>query len=388
MKDIGSNISKMYWLRFFTSFWLIVPVLIPFYEANGLSASQVFIIQSVFNLAMVFFDVPTGYISDIIGRRRTIIIASFAMPAGLAIYAFSHSFWAFAIAEIVLAFGWGLRSGTDSAIVYETLLEVKRKDEFRMLEGRAAFFERLGDATAAILGGIIAMISLRMPFYINIFTGMALIPIAYILIEPKRDHVVKHHHLQQILKAVKYAVSHPKVGPLMLYFSIIFAVSITSVWSYYFYYKSLGLSVGWFGVIHASFGLLSGLGSMQAHKIEEKIGRKTTLYIMLIIGVNLVLLGMVKSIFMIPVILINGFLLGLSWPLLNDYINKLVKSDIRATVLSTASMGKGLLFSVFAPAFGFVTDKFSLNCAFLSIGYVYLGASIFTLWLLNRNKAV
>ncbi len=388
MRDIGSNIPKMYWLRFFTSFWLIVPVLIPFYQANGLSASQVFIVQSIFNLAMVLFDVPTGYISDIIGRRRTIIIASFAMPAGLAIYAFSHSFLAFAAAEIVLAFSWGLRSGTDSALVYETLLEEERKDEFRKFEGRAAFFERFGDATAAILGSAIAIISLRMPFYINVFTGMALIPIAFMLLEPKRDKVVKHDHLKEILKAVKYAVSHPQVGPLMLYFSIIFAVSITCVWSYYFYYKSIGLSVGWFGIIHAGFGILSGLGSMQAHRIEAKIGRKTTLYLMLIIGMNLILLGLIKSVFMIAAVLVNGFLLGLAWPLLNDYINKLVNSDIRATVLSTASMGRGLFFGLFAPAFGFVTDKFSLSCAFLSIGYVYIGALMFTLWLLNRNKAI
>lgn len=388
MSGVESNILKMYWLRFFTSFWLIVPVLIPFYEANGLSASQVFIIQSIFNLAVMLLEIPTGYVSDIVGRRRAIIIASFALPAGLAIYAFSHNFWAFAAAEIVLAIGWGLRSGTDSALVYETLLKMKRKNDFRRFEGKAAFFERLGDATASILGGLIALISLTMPFYVNIVTSMALIPISFMLLEPKRANVINHDHLKEMINAVKFAINHPKVGPLMLYFSVIFAVSITGVWTYYFYYRSLGLSVAWFGIIHAGFGLLSGLGSMQAHKIEATIGRKTTLYTMLIIGMNLILLGLVKSVFMIPFILLNGFLLGLAWPLLNDYINKLVKSNIRATVLSTASMGKGLLFAIFATSFGFVTDHWTLGKAFLSMGGAYLAASAVILWLLNRNKAI
>jgi MFS family permease len=124
--SIESNIWKLNADRFIASFWLFAPILVSYYEANGLNASEVYLIQAVFALALAFCEVPTGYFSDVVGRKAALIIGAILIPAGIATYALTSSFWGFVLAEILLAIGLSLRSGTDSALLYDSLLEMKR----------------------------------------------------------------------------------------------------------------------------------------------------------------------------------------------------------------------------------------------------------------------
>jgi MFS family permease len=388
MSGYSGNLKKMYALKFFTSFWLIVPVMIPYYQANGLNATQVLVIQAVFNIFMLLFDVPTGYVSDIAGRRLSIILAAFILPVGLAVYAVTKGFWAFFTAEVILAFAWSLRSGTDSALVYETLKAEKKEKSYSRFEGRSNFFERIGDASASVLGGLLGMISLRLPFVVNIFTSMIMIPIAFSIREPKRAKSLKKDHVREIGKIVKYVITHPEIGSLVLYFSLLFGVSVTGVWSYFMYYKKLGLSVVWFGVLQAAFGLACAAGSVYAHNVEKFIGKKASLYVLTLMAPVFMLLGFIQSVWMFPVILLNGLLFGFCWPVLTDYINSLISSDIRATVLSTAGMGKNITFAMLAPLFGVIADKVSLSAAHISLGIFFMVSSVLCLVLLHRNRVI
>ena len=63
-KAVGSNVWKMYVIRTLRWFLVVMPVIIPFYRANGLNLTQVMIIQAVFGLAIVVFEIPSGYFSD------------------------------------------------------------------------------------------------------------------------------------------------------------------------------------------------------------------------------------------------------------------------------------------------------------------------------------
>jgi MFS family permease len=102
MHRIEKNLWKAYSYQFFIGFWMIAPVLIPFYRSNGLNATQVFTVQAIFLASVLIFEIPSGYLSDVIGRRKTLILSSMALPIGLCIYAFSYGFWGFAMAECVL----------------------------------------------------------------------------------------------------------------------------------------------------------------------------------------------------------------------------------------------------------------------------------------------
>jgi MFS family permease len=136
MNNLKSNILKMYLFRFLSSFWLIVPVLIPYYKAAGLAATQVYMVQSVFLIAILLLEVPSGYLADVIGRKKTIVIGTFFLPAGLAVYYFSNALPGFILAEILLAAANSFWSGADSALIYDTLKKLEKAGRLQKNTGQ------------------------------------------------------------------------------------------------------------------------------------------------------------------------------------------------------------------------------------------------------------
>jgi MFS family permease len=387
-QKVATNFFKVYVYRFFSGFWLIAPVLIPFYEANGLTATQIFLVQAVYALSLLIFEVPSGYLSDVIGRKNALILGSIALPVGLAAYAFSYGFWGFAIAEVILGIAGSLRSGTDSALMYDSLIQMGREPEYDKFEGTAEFFHRAADSTSSILGGLFALTSLRYPFYINIASGLILFPLAISFIEPRREQLEAKYPFLEIMEISHRCITDRRLRWLMLYSSLLVSSGIVGIWSYYMYYDKLGLSVGLFGFLFAVFGLFSAVGASQAYFVERKLGRRRSLSMLLVIALNFLSLGAFMSVMMLPCIFLNAFLWGLSAPLFMKYINELVESDVRATVLSVCNMFGSLSFVVLSPLFGKLIDYFSLSLAYFALGIFFLSFGLVCLLHLSRQKII
>jgi len=388
MKRLESNIPKMYILRFLLSFWLIVPVMVPFYKECGLSSAQVLIVQAIFSIAMLLFEIPTGYFADAFGRRKAIIAASFLLPSGLLVYSLSSSFLMFCLAEILIAAAFALRSGTDSAVVYDTLFKLGRAKEYMKIDGRAGLSERLGDAFASVLGGLLSAVSLRFPFIVNIFTSAAMIPVAFSIKEPNDITPEKKNHIAEVKRAVKYSLTHPEVRALSLLFAVVFGMSVVGIWTYFFFYREHNISIMWFGILHAVFGLASGFGSFVAHKLEKSAGKKASLYFLIFPGISFLIMAYANLSVSLPFIMANGFFLGYGITIIITYINDLTESSIRATVLSVAGMGKGLLFSLMAIVTGAIMDLYTLGCAHLFLGISYIIIYTFAILELHRRKVI
>jgi MFS family permease len=163
MQNLKSNILKMYLFRFFSSFWLIVPVLIPYYKSAGLAATQVYLVQSIFLAVVFLLEIPSGYLADVIGRKKTLIIGTFFLPAGLLVYYFSSSLAGFIAAELMIAVSLSFWSGADSALIYDTLKQLKKQGDYKKIQGWAEMLTRVGDGLASVAGGFLALISLSRP---------------------------------------------------------------------------------------------------------------------------------------------------------------------------------------------------------------------------------
>ncbi|MGD9345084.1 MAG: MFS transporter, partial [Candidatus Aminicenantes bacterium] len=203
MTSLKANLWKIYFYKFISEFYLIVPILIPYYKSNALSSTQIFTIQAAYALSILTLEVPSGYLADVIGRKKTLILGAISMPVGLAVYVFTSSFLMFILAEFILAIGNSMRSGCDSAFIYDTAIELKAESEYKKFEGRSAFFTRIGAALASVLGGIAALLSLKLPFYINIASSLLMLPLALSLVEPRRDILESRSLFKDILRIVR-----------------------------------------------------------------------------------------------------------------------------------------------------------------------------------------
>ena len=385
MTNIRTNLWKSYFYKFLGEFYLIIPILIPYYESNNLNSTQIFTIQAAYALSILVLEIPSGYLADVIGRKKTIILGAIFMPVGLAVYAFSHTFFYFILAEFIIAVANSMRSGSDSALIYDTLIQLKEESEYKKFEGRSFYYTRIGTALSSIIGGLFALIFLRLPFYINIATSSLMLPFALLLIEPERKKLEAANPLKDILRICRFSFTHPQLRLLILYAAMIMSTGIVGVWAYFLYYESIGISIGFFGLLFAIFQLASALGSWKAHALEKIIGEKKSFFILLFIAPTFALLGIFKTYLLIPLIFLNAFLWGFAFPLLMDYLNRLIKSEARATVLSVANMSGSLSFVILSPLFGKIVDSFSLATAFILIGiYSFVYGIIALTFILRR----
>jgi len=364
---------RLFAYKFLADFWVLVPILVPFYKANGMSATQILTIQAAFSLSQLIFEIPSGYLSDVIGRRKTLIAAAALMFGGLCLYGFSTTFWRFVIAELVLGVAGALRSGTDSALLFDTLKELKDEGRYKFFEGRAEFWCRTGTAVSSIAGGLLgALATLRLPFYVNIATALLMVIIACTLREPTREKLPHGNPFINVLKISHYSMTHLPLLRVMLYSGIIGSSGVTAIWGYFMFYGKIGLPVYWYGVLFAAMQMASAFGARHSHALVVLIGEKACYTFVALSGVVFVCFGLSNSLLLIPLILVNAFLWGASTPLLLERVNILTTSDIRATTLSVSSMVNRILYVIGGPLFGWVTDYYSLATAFLAMGIFYV----------------
>jgi hypothetical protein len=68
VSNIRSNLWKIYVYKFLSDFYLIVPIIIPFYKSNQLSTTEIFIVQSVYCLGVLLLEIPSGYFPDVMDK--------------------------------------------------------------------------------------------------------------------------------------------------------------------------------------------------------------------------------------------------------------------------------------------------------------------------------
>jgi MFS family permease len=369
---VSSNFWKVFSLKFLGDFLPIAPVLILYYTANGLNSTQIFTIQAIFHLAVLLLEVPSGYLADVVGRRRTLVLGALFFPLGLAIYTAGRSFAAFILAEVVLAVSVSMRSGCDSALIFDSLRQLKREGEYKRFEGKCALVARTGTAVSSVAGGLLAAVFLRLPFLFNVGSALFMPALALSLAEPEREKRRSQNPLRDILRICHFCLKQPHIRPVVLFCGLLVASQLTALWAYFLLYQELGIGVGWFGVLFAVFQLAGALGGSRSHAFSERFGAMAALFLALLSPVFFVLLGLLPSIWLLPLVPANAFLWNLAYPVLLERLNLAVGSDVRATVLSLAAMAGSVTFIVVSPLFGRLVDAVSLSTSFVALGAFFL----------------
>lgn len=374
--SVSRNFQKILALKFLGDFLPIAPVLILYYTANGLNSTQIFTIQAAFHLAVLLLEVPSGYLADVVGRKKTLVFGAIFFPLGLALYTAGRSFAAFVLAEVVLAVSVSMRSGCDSALLFDGLRQQGREGEYKRFEGKCALVARTGTAVSSVAGGLLASVFLRLPFLVNIASALFMPAVAFSLAEPEREPRRSKNPLLDILRICRYCLQQPHIRPVILSCGLLMAGQLTALWAYFLLYRELGIGVGWFGLLFAVFQLAGALGGARAHQFSERFGARTALYLALLSPVFYILLGLLPSLWLLPLVPANALLWNLAYPVLLERLNLAVGSDVRATVLSLAGMAGSVIFIVVSPLFGRLVDAVSLSAAFVALGAFFLLAGV------------
>ncbi|WP_299577888.1 MFS transporter [uncultured Sunxiuqinia sp.] len=385
---MSSNIVKLYLIKFSKWFNLVMPVIVLFYQDNGLSMQEIFWLKSIYSIAIVVMEIPSGYLADVWGRKSTLLLGAILGATGFAMYSFSFGFWAFAAAEIVLGLGHSFVSGADSALLYDTLKAQEREKEYIKQEGWITSSGNFAEAIAGVTGGLLATLSLRMPFYVQFAVASIAIPAAFLLNEPQIHTEKASKTFKSILKTIRQTFLHRELRSAILVSSFTGTASLTFAWFVQPYFKVAGLPLSLYGILWTLLNLSVGVSSMLSYKVESRLGQRNSL-LLIIFGLTIGYLLAAWKISLAGIAILFAFYLfrGIAHPILKDYINRYTQSEVRATILSLRNFVIRINFAVIGPLLGYLTDRFNLGTALLTAGLSYVVVALVAALPLLSSKA-
>lgn len=388
MFSLKRNLSALYLIKVAKWMNLVMPIIVLFYKSNGLTMQDIFTLQAIYSVTLMLLEIPTGYFADATSRKTSMVIGSIFGFAGFLIYSTSTGFWEFMVAEVILGVGMSLVSGADSAMLYDSLASAGSTDKYTRYEGRISSFGNFAEAAAGIIGGLLAAISLRTPYFFQAGIALLAIPAAISLREPPIHGNIAKPGLRDIASIIMKVMHGDRKLFWNTMFSAVTGVStLTMAWFAQPFFIQSGLKVTLFGVAWAVLNLSVGLVAFYAWRIESGLGPRRTVMLftaVLLTGyVGLSFAGMAAGFS-----LLLGFYMarGLATPTLRYYINKITSSDTRATVLSVRNFMIRALFALLAPLYGLITDRYGLSTALLLAGGIFSVLSGISLFFFLRYK--
>jgi len=388
---VKSNLVKLNFIAAIGSTQFQAVVATVFLLAKGFSLGQLMLLGSIYAIGTILSEVPTGIFSDRIGRKNSLITyLAISIPITVIVIV-SNSLPLIAIMYFLFGIAASFNSGNDTAILYDTLKELDREDEFKKINGKQKWFSSWGGAIGGIAGGLIASLGLAYAWWVWVLALVFMLVIALTLEEPTihSDSALNTSPLIHFKQSLKYTF-RGDVSYFILYYVLIwlFFWMGYSLWQPYLQLSRL--PVIYFGFVYAGASLIGGLASKQTHIIEKRIGTQVTLLIIpIILALAFILESRIILTFSFIFIGVHALASGVFRPAIDDYINSRVPSHSRATVLSTQNMLSSIAFMIASPLIGYFVDLYSLPVTLLLMAALLIAlALIFNIVYQNKRGAI
>lgn len=369
-----------------------LPVLILYYQDEiGLTFKDFMMIEAIFCATIIAMEIPSGWMSDIWSRKHTLAGGLFFTASGFAWLFIADSFGDAVFGEILTGIGVSLISGTNSAMLYDSLLQDGRQEDYRRLEGLRHGCSLYALAFASLAGGLLYQVSHDLPVMLTVIAQTMGMICALLMVEPVREYKeAEKHPVADMLDTMKFALhGHKEIAGIIFFAMVIFTSTKIMLWVQQPYYQLLELPEVWYGVFTATGFLLGGLGGHLGHMLDGHVRNRTMFLFMLVTVVGSCLTaGLVKSVAVVPLLLIGSVMWGFGWPRVQSAINMRVSSERRATILSTASLMISLAFIPIGPVMGLMTDVWGIQQGLLALGLFILagGGLSLTLFVVTARR--
>ncbi len=386
MQQLKKNILKNYIFTFIASVGITDAIWMLYLAHRGMSLVQIGILESIFHITGMTMEIPTGIIADRFGRKTSRVLGRLLNLVSTALMLCANGFWGFALAFVCTALGYNLESGAGDALVYDTLVELDETPRYMKIKGIQEVCFQSAKLISLIVGGWIATFNYDLGYTISLaINGVALLS-ALSFKEPlqkERAHAQITSKKSGLLTHIRESINIIATNKQILNYVIFlesFSLFHTTLYFYsQNYLKDRGFSEALIGIILAVCALATIIFSTKAHWFEKKFGRLKIIKFSTL-ATLITLFGLAffpfKTVFFIALACIDGVL----FVSFSDYINQMIPSEHRATLLSFQAMVFSMMMIVLFPLFGLIASQFSFKVAFIAVfaaafptmGYNYL----------------
>jgi MFS family permease len=367
----------------------------------GLSITQAFAANAFFTVGMVVFEVPTGVLADTWGRRASYLLGAATLFAAtllyLAMWRIHGPFWAWALSSVLLGLGFTFFSGATEAWLVDALNATGYRGTLESAFARGQIAEGVGMLSGTVAGGIIAQITnLGVPYVARAAALALTFVVAFVWMRdvgftPRRSASVVAE-LRGVVKAsLDHGFYHPPVRWMMLA-----GVFSGGVPMYAFYAMQPYLLERYGRSDYTVAGLAAALvagsqigGAFLVPWVRRAFRRRTSalLFASVASAAALLAIGLSSSFWVVLVVLAAWALVfAAAFPIRQAFLNELIPSAQRATVLSSDNLLASLGGAGAQPALGRVADVWGYGTSYVAAAAVELLAWPFLL-LARRERA-
>lgn len=385
MNKLKRNIKVDYFYKFFTAFDITAAIWILYLGYKGLDLIEIGLLESIFHITGLVFEIPTGALADLLGRKKVIIIGRVSFLISCIIMIFANSFIGFACGFIVQAISYNLNSGSEEALVYDSLKSINEEESYTKVCGRINLIIEIAQGLAVFIGGLLAEQNFVMSYIAAILVGLCSLGIAFNFKETpivEKKEKVKDH-FKECLKILK---ENKQIVKLLMYFPWIFAFSTTTYFYSQQHFSDLGFSKVDISVIFLMNGVVSSLGALLSDKVEKRLNMNKYLLIPICMGMATGLFAVTEGIISLGMFWLVGLFTAMLYPIGSNKMNELIPSEQRATIISIDSMMFSLAMIIFFPVAGFIGEYVGLKITFIIIGAGTIIFSCVEIFMSRKNN--
>ncbi|MBU4141871.1 MFS transporter [Patescibacteria group bacterium] len=385
-QSLESNINKFYIQSFLGALSFPGAIWILYFLKIGLSLEKVGLLVSVMFLTQFIFEIPSSILADRYSRKNILIIGTVFSILSSILFFSGDSFAPFLLAVIFSGIYASFISGTDHALIYDTLLNLKRENDYKKIQSRIRGIYFLGRAISSVLVVLVYAINYKLPFLIGAVIGLLILFILVLIKEPT-FHKSSGAHLDQIKEGLKFLLSHENTWLIVLVFSSVYATSMILFTNYQPVLDFAGLPILYFSLVYLAVNIFSFAGSMLYPRLEKilSINRILAYYLLVAFFVSLAF-SSGNLIFILPAILALSFSFGSYNVYITSLINKITPSSHRATTISIQSQISMLIIGIGIIAVNKISSDYSIFWGMILNAGIILIASVGFLFVRFNNR--
>ena len=393
-KGLERNIALFYVIRALALpfFWL--PILY-FYltQIKGLSIIQTTFLLGLQEFLLIFLEVPTGVIADKVSRKFSVTLGYIITSLPFALLPLVNNYLVIICLFAIKAVGKALVSGADTALLYDTLLDLGKTSEYKKIKTVSGVWT-MGIATAAIFfGGWLGQadlynVTLWLPFPLQLIGAAA----AYLMIEPdiskKAQAIQEQNYLRHVWSAAKIVLLNKNVLLFTLIFAILEGTAVNMKWYYPAIFDQLKYGLLVSGI--AMSGLYGGktlINWVGTRLILRDPFKNTKLWILVITGAWLAIATIFQSTIVIPSLILILLGLELATNSVEELIHESLESKVRATAMSFVNLLSSVGATILILYWGYLAELGGADIATWGQVVIFGLLTGTMLWYTNYDEA-
>jgi MFS family permease len=368
----------------------------------GLSITEAFAANAFFTVGQVLFEVPTGVVADTVGRRASYLLGSATLFGStifyLLLWQYHAAFWLWALSSALLGLGYTFFSGATEAWLVDGLKATGYKKSLETAFAKGQIATGIAMLSGSVAGGVIAQYTnLGLPYILRAVVLALTFAAAFVLMHDvgftPRKRVTVAKEVKATLKAsFDHGLRKPSVRWIMLAGPFSAGVGFYAFYAMQPYLLDLYGRSDSYAIAGLAAAIVAGAqigGGLLVTQIRKLFTYRTTLLMTagLLSAGSMALIGLVQNFWVVlAVLVVWAVLFAAASPVRQAYLNALIPSEQRATVLSSDNLLGSAGGAVFQPILGKSADAWGYPASYVGSALIQLLGLPF-IFLAKRQKA-